>query len=176
MAELKNDLFADIQDEVKEHYTFTFTKDEVVPIGKKNALSIKKKLIFFILFGVICAICGIVSDKAVADFGVGAMIMVIVMYAKLLSNYKKSVNASIEKIEKTVYDYTIYRDFMIIWLSSDTSIRQTKVALNEIKNIKNCTYSKSDEYNVSAYTVVERGCAEKEFWYEASEYWYTYHR
>ena len=154
---------------MKEHYTFTFTKDEVVPIGKKNALSIKKKLIFFILFGVICAICGIVSDKAVADFGVGAMIMVIVMYAKLLSNYKKSVNASIEKIEKTVYDYTIYRDFMIIWLSSDTSIRQTKVALNEIKNIKTVETVISFEVSNMLYILKKDELAEDSFFLLSGE-------
>ena len=163
MAELKNDLFADIHDEVKEHYTFTFARDEIIPIGKKNASSIKKKLIFFILFGVFCAVYDIVSDKAVAAFGVGAMLMVAIAYAKLLSNYKKSFNASIEKIEKTVYDYTIYRDFMIIWISSDTFIRQTKVALNEIKNIKTVETVISFEVSNALYILKKDELAEDSF-------------
>ena len=58
---------------------------------------------------------------------------VATLEAALTSAYKKLYAKSKDKYTKTLYDYTLYDDFLIVWISSDDAIRQIKVRLDEIK-------------------------------------------
>lgn len=133
MLELKNNLFENIQDAPKEHYTFQFDPDLVVPVEKKYIGLMKKRMLCSIIAGLILVIVGIFSYRAVLGFAIGVLFISVVGHIKGISAYKKLYAESRDRYNRTLYDYTLYEDFLIIWISSDVSIKQHKFKLNEIK-------------------------------------------
>ncbi len=136
MLELKNNIFEDIQDAPKEHYTFQFEPDTVSPVEKKYVGYMKKRMLFFIIIGIIIMICGIFSDRTIVGFAIGVLFVGIVGHIKGVLTYKSIFTKGKEKYKTTLYDYTLYDSFLIIWISSKNSIRQMNVKLDEIKKLK----------------------------------------
>lgn len=165
--ELKNDIFAGINDEVKEHYTFTFTREEVMPVKKKQTAKLKKRFLFPVIYGMICLIGAIFTDNTILDFGLGIAFAAFVLNTKMLSGFKKSYAASEDMIEKTVYDYTIYENYLIIWLSSDKCVRQMKLYFNEIKSIQDIDGIISLETTGGLYLLKKDELAEESFFLSA---------
>ena len=133
MLELKNNIFENIQETPKEHYTFQFDSNSIVPIEKKYIGLMKKRMLGSIIGGLLLIISGIFSDRSLLGFGVGVLFISVIGHIKGISSYKKLYAKIIKKYNKTLYDYTLYEDFLIVWISSDDAIRQIKVRLDEIK-------------------------------------------
>ena len=133
MLQLKNNIFENIETTPKEHYTFQFDPSAIVPVEKKYIGLMKKRMLGSIIAGLLLIIIGIFSDRAFLGFGVGVLFISVVGHIKGISAYKKLYAKSKDKYTKTLYDYTLYDDFLIVWISSDDAIRQIKVRLDEIK-------------------------------------------
>ncbi|MGM9664276.1 MAG: hypothetical protein ACI3XF_05490 [Eubacteriales bacterium] len=133
MLDLKNNLFENIEDSPKEHYTFQFDPSAIVPVEKKYIGLMKKRMIGSIIAGLLLVIIGVFSDRALLGFGVGVLFISVVGHIKGISAYKKLYTKSRDKYRKTLYDYTLYEEYLIVWISSDDAIRQLKVKLDEIK-------------------------------------------
>ena len=41
-----------------------------------------------------------------------------------------------QRYATTVYDYTLYENALIVWISSDQLIRQMRIGLSEIRNLR----------------------------------------
>ena len=133
VLELKNNIFENIEATPKEHYTFQFDPSAIVPVEKKYIGLMKKRMLGSIIAGLILIICGVFSGRGLLGFGIGVLFISLVGHFKGISAYKKLYAKSKGKYDKTVYDYTLYDNFLIVWISSDDAIRQIKVKLNEIK-------------------------------------------
>ena len=133
MIELKNNIFANIEDTPKEHYTFQFDPDKVVPVEKKYIGFMKKRMLGSIVASILLVIIGVLSDRAFLGFAIGVLFISMVGHIKGISAYKKLFEKSKEKYKTTFYDYTLYDDFLIVWISSDDAIGQKKIKLGEIK-------------------------------------------
>ena len=135
MLELRNNIFENIEDPPKEHYTFQFDSDEVAPVEKKYMGLIKKRMLIFVIAQLVPGIYGVFLDRILIGFAIGGLFIGLVWHIKGILARKKLYAKSIERYKKTVYDYTLYEGFLVIWISSDDSIRQLKVNLNEIKKV-----------------------------------------
>ena len=133
MLQLKNNIFENIENTPKEHYTFQFDPSAIVPVEKKYIGLMKKRMLGSIIAGLLLIIIGIFSGRALLGFGVGVLFISVVGHIKGISAYKKLYAKSRDRYNKTLYDYTLYEDFLIVWISSDVAIRQFKVKLDEIK-------------------------------------------
>jgi hypothetical protein len=133
MPELKNNIFENIEDTPKEHYTFQFDPSTIAPVEKKYIGLLKKRMLGSIISGLLLVLGGVFSDRAILGFGIGVLFISIVGHIKGISAYKKLYAKSRDRYAKTLYDYSLYDNFLIVWISSDDAIRQIKVKLDEIK-------------------------------------------
>ena len=133
MLQLKNNIFENIEATPKEHYTFQFDPSAIVPVEKKYIGLLKKRMVGSIIAGLLLIIIGIFSDRVFFGFGAGALFISMVGHIRGISTYKKLCAKSRDRYNKTLYDYTLYEDFLIVWISSDDAIRQIKVRPDEIK-------------------------------------------
>ena len=134
MNELKNDLFEGITEEPREHYTFRFTKEELIPVEKQQIRRMLLKLLLFILASGLFALVGALEGvQAVIGFGFGCVFIGIIYYVKGLRNYKKLMAMRRWQVADTIYDYTVFDGYMILWLSASDSVRQKKVHFSAVK-------------------------------------------
>ena len=96
----------------------------------------KKRMLGSIIVGLLLIVIGIFSDRVLVGFGVGTLYISVIVHIKGISTYKKLYAKSKDRHTKTLYDYTLYDDFLIVWISSDDRIRQMKVRLDEIKKVQ----------------------------------------
>ena len=133
MSKLKNNIFEDITAAPKEHYTFRFEPDEIDPIQKKYTNKMKMPgliapaVIMLLLFN------GIFFNEDMIWFSFGVLFVWITMGIGVVLGSKKMYEKRRAKFSNTLYDYTLYDNFLIVWISSDDSIRQRKILLHEIK-------------------------------------------
>ena len=130
MPQLKNNIFEDIQDTPKEHYTFSFDRDSVVPVYKKYMGSMKKRMVGSIISGLILIIIGILSKgNIITGFGIGGLLISVTGHIKVISSYKKLFTKRMDMMcGKSIYDYTLYEDFLIVWISCFGKCSQRTVA------------------------------------------------
>ena len=133
VLELKNNIFENIEATPKEHYTFQFDPSAIVPVEKKYIGLMKKRMLGSIIASIILVIAGVFSDRAFLGFGIGVLFISVVGHIKGITAYKKLYAKSNDRYAKTLYDYTLYDNFLIVWISSEDAIRQIKVKLDEIK-------------------------------------------
>ena len=133
MLELKNNLFEGIECDAKEHYTFQFSREEMTSVEKKYIGIMKKRMLISVALCVVLIVIGIFTDRCMLGFGIGALFISLAGHIKGISAYKKLYEKSKERCVKTLYDYTLYDGFMIVWISSEIAVRQLKVRLDEIK-------------------------------------------
>lgn len=89
MPKLRNNLFEDITDTPKEHYTFQFEPESVVPVEEKYIGLLVKRMIVSIIATVILVIFGFFSDGAFLSFATGVLFIGVVVHIKGISSYKK---------------------------------------------------------------------------------------
>ena len=136
MLNLKNNIFENIEDTPKEHYTFHFDPGTIAPVEKKYIGLLVKRMLASVLSGIVLILYGIFSDRAILGFGIGVLFISIVAHIKGISAYKKLYAKSKKRYERTLYDYTLYENFLIIWIASEDAIRQLKVNFDEIKKVQ----------------------------------------
>ncbi|MBQ8848718.1 MAG: hypothetical protein IJ011_00110 [Clostridia bacterium] len=145
MLELKKDLFADIQDEPREHYRFKVDPKRSEEIEKRYVSMYVRGLVFSLIYSVIVTVIGIIFDGSIIGFGVAFFVIFAVIFIKAIAVYKKTFKQVKEKFPNTVYDYALYDDFLTVYVSSDESIRQVKIKLADIKRF----------WSTASYVVME---------------------
>ncbi len=135
MPRLTKDLFEDITAQPKEHYSFIFTEDEIAFVEKKYMGALLFKMGLFIFCCALLFTCGIILSGYVVAFALGMAFIGITSYIKIILAYKKSYAEARQRYPKTVFDYTLYDCFMIVWISSDTSVKQMKFGLEKVKSV-----------------------------------------
>ena len=133
MLELKNNIFENIEATPKEHYTFQFDASAIVLVERKYIGIMKKRMLGSVIAGIIMIICGVFSDRSFLGFGIGVLFISVVGHIKGISAYKKLYAKIKDRYTKTLFDYTLYDNFLIVWISSEDAIRQIKVKFDEIK-------------------------------------------
>ncbi len=134
MPELKNSLFEEITETPKEHYTFQLDPKSIRPIEKKYIGRTVRVMILAIIFAIAFFIYGTATKNLVViGMAISYLIIAIIFPAKAISTTKKSYAKARERYETTVFDYTLYENYFIVWLSSDKSVRQVRYGLNEIR-------------------------------------------
>ena len=136
MSELKKDLFADILDAPKEHYTFRFEPSQLTPVEKAYIGGLIKRMILSAILGIYVIVCGIFLDRWIIGFGVGMLLVTLILHIKNLRISKALYAKAKENYPKTVYDYSLYNGFMMVWISAENAIRQMRIALSEIQKAK----------------------------------------
>ena len=134
MSEMKKDLFSDVRDTVREHYTFCFSAEEYKPVTKKYKSAYNKRMTVIVAFALLIIAFGIFADEPLfLGFGIGGLPPAIGVYARTMSVYKARNSKFCAELSRVSYDFTLYDSYLIVWISSDTSIRQRKFAFKEIK-------------------------------------------
>ncbi len=134
MLEPKKDLFENIQEEPLEHYTLQVDPQKVAPVEKAQLASYKRRMLTVIALFAIACVFGIQSHaQVVTGLALGSLFCIVVAYFKSLSTYKKAFAKSALRFSETVYDYSLYHDYLIVWISSEQSIKQMKYQLSDIK-------------------------------------------
>lgn len=133
--ELKKDIFEGITAEPREHYTVQIDPASVAPVKKKYIGKLIKRMIIGILCGVILLFFGF-SSVFYLGMGLGIVLLVSASHITVISNTKKQYAKAEAKYPCTVYDYTLYDEFLIVCLSSDTGIIQTKYRLQELVRVE----------------------------------------
>jgi hypothetical protein len=136
MPELRSNLFEHIDATPKEHYTFQIDASALVPVEKKYVGRMTKRMIFALTPGLLLLILDLLWNYGFGGFGgfaIGVLFVSAVGHIKMISAYKKLCEKRNEACASTLYDYTLYDGFMIIWISSEDGIRQKKVKLGNIK-------------------------------------------
>ena len=133
MPELKNNLFEHIDATPKEHYTFHIDASAIVPVEKKYVGLMTKRMIFTLTPALLLLILDLLWNYGLGGFAIGVLFVSAVGHIKMISAYKKLCEKRKEACASTLYDYTLYDSFMIIWISSEDGIRQKKVKLGNIK-------------------------------------------
>ncbi len=136
MLKLKNDIFQDITATPKEHYTFNFGGDELTPVEKKYINRLKIRGLIMYAYILILFVQGIFFREATIWFSLGMFCVWTVVYIGTIIGHKKMYEKRRASFSNTLYDYTLYDSFLIVWISSDDSIRQRKILLHEIKKAR----------------------------------------
>ena len=133
MSELKSSLLDGIAEEPREHYTFCLKAVEALPVEKIYMRLMKKRMLASLVCGILLICFGFGLGRFVIGLGVGILIISLAVHIRNYCAYKKLFEKSRSEYETKVYDYTLYGDFMIVWISSDTAIRQMKIPLSSIR-------------------------------------------
>ena len=136
MTELKKSLFDEITESPKEHYTFRFSLEELTPISKTYLRRFILRPIPFILLLIICCAFGTSSSSVNTGLASGLLFCVLLIYFISCRNYKKRFKLSSAKTIECVYDYTVYENFFVIWISSNDSIKQKRIYLSDVKEAR----------------------------------------
>ncbi len=133
MLEPQKDIFKNIEDEPREHYRFMLDPDKLLPIEKKYVSGLIKRLLIAIVAELIIFVEGIFCDRFLIGFAVGLLLVTVPISVKNIRMYKKSFEKSRENYLETVFDYSLYSNYMIIWITAPNSIKQIKADLTKIK-------------------------------------------
>jgi len=132
MLEPQKDLFENMQGEIIEHYRFQFDPDQVTPVEKAYVSVLVKRMVLFIVVCVALMAIGFWCGELLIAAAVGMLYIGVVDHIKIISAYKKIYAKGKKKYLTSVYDYTLYSNYLMIWISSKNAIRQMRVGLNEI--------------------------------------------
>lgn len=136
MPKLRNDIFEDITAAPKEHYTFNFGGDEVVPVEKKYINRLKIRGLILYAYMLILFVYGIFFIEDMIWFSLGMFCVWTVVYLGTIIGAKKAHEKRRTRVSNTLYDYTLYDGLLVAWISSDDIIRQKKILLHEIKKAR----------------------------------------
>lgn len=136
MLKLKNDIFEDITAAPKEHYTFNFGGDELTPVEKKYINRLKIRGLIVTAAILLLLLDGIFFTEDMIWFSLGMLYVWEILLVGTIIRTKKMYEKRRASFSNTLYDYTLYDSFLIVWISSDDSIRQRKILLHEIKKAR----------------------------------------
>lgn len=136
MLKLKNDIFEDITAAPKEHYTFNFDGDELTPVEKKYINRLKICGLIVTAAILVLLLDGIFFTEDMIWFSLGMLYVWEILLVGTIIRTKKMYEKRRASFSNTLYDYTLYDSFLIVWISSNDSIRQRKILLHEIKKAR----------------------------------------
>lgn len=136
MSELKNNLFEHIEEEPREHYTFQFTPEELAPVEKKYVGRMRSALFLSVVIDILLIVWNVLLEGAKLSFAFGVWFVITLVLLRGVLMYKKAWRKSNERYGNTLFDYTLYDDFLIVWVSSEDAIRQMKVKWSDIKRVQ----------------------------------------
>lgn len=133
MLKPKKNLFEDVTEQPREHYTFRFDPQKAILIQKTQLRSFHKGMIVCIAFlAVIATVCALFRSQ-ITGFILGGLFSLLVLYIKSASLQRKAWTTAMQRLADTVYDYSLYANELIVWTSSDRSVEQRKYQLCDIK-------------------------------------------
>ncbi len=135
MLKLRNNIFENITATPKEHYTFHFDAEDLDLFDKKYMDGMKKRFIIHLALILLLFVYGIFLFEGFAWCAVGTLI-VVPLYIKAVSMIKKENLKRKEQYPNALFDYTLYDGFLVVWISSNDSVRQRRVYLYEIKKAR----------------------------------------
>ncbi len=132
MLQLKKDLFADIAETPKEHYTFYIEPELVDSVQKKYTAPVRWGYLGIM---VMCAVVLLYSlwIRYYVFWCIVLLVSSVVMYRRTVSISKKQYEKAKERYRNTLFDYSVYDDYLIVWISSDDAVKQIKIRFDEIK-------------------------------------------
>ncbi len=136
MLQLRNDIFENITAIPKEHYTFNFAVDEFELLEKKYVNKAKIRGAIPYVPMLILLVQGILFIEDMVWIALGMIYVWAVLHISSIVRIKKLYAKHKQTWLNTLYDYTLYDGFLIVWISSDDSIRQRKFYLQEIKKAR----------------------------------------
>ena len=136
MTELKKSLFDEITESPREHYTFRFEEKDMQQLSKTYLRRYILRPIPFILLLIGCCAFGASGSSFNTGLASGLLFCVLLTYFISRRNYKKRLELSSAKAVECVYDYTVYEDFFVIWISSNDSIKQKRIYLSDVKEAR----------------------------------------
>jgi len=133
MLEPKINIFDTIEEMPREHYRFVFDGARLKKVKRKQAL----RFYIFILLGIMYFMWGMAHTFRDQPFTAGVMIgvsvFIVIMFSFALRRYCKSWAEYVRKLPATVYDYTVFGTFFVVWISSEDGIRQKKFQFTDIQ-------------------------------------------
>ena len=135
--EPKNSLLEDMKELPREHYTFQIDPKSVLPVEKKYIGRLVKMMLAFIACcTLLIVLCTFWYGRGMVGFSIGLLFMGIVVYTRMIVLHEAIFKKSRQRYATTVYDYTLYENALIVWISSDRLIRQMRIGLSEIRNLR----------------------------------------
>lgn len=134
MAELRKDLFADIADEPREHYTFRFSAEEARRVANANVSSLLRRMVLMIaLCAVIVLIGALQNSDGICGLGIGMLLTGLTVYIKSFHLTKKANAVGIPHVAASVYDYTVFGGYAVIWVCGENTVLQVRVTPDDIQ-------------------------------------------
>ena len=135
MLEPKKDLFEDIEETLREHYRMQIDPARIAPVEKHFLSPLIKGLVAASVLALIPIVLGGFSERLAVGIGIGIFASFLFCFSFLIKSAKNNWRAFRERCPKAVYDYSLYDDFLAIRISSDTSVKQMKFNVQEIKQV-----------------------------------------
>ena len=136
MSEMKTNLFENIEDTPREHYTFHFEPHEIAPVAREYTGHVKKMLLLSVVIDILLIALAVLMEGARLGFALGFWLAITLVFLGIVRVCKKTWQKTDERYKTTLFDYTLYDDFLIVWLTSENRIRQMKVNFSEIKRVQ----------------------------------------
>jgi len=136
MLQLKNNLFDDISETPREHYTFWFDYAAVASVEKKYIGFLIKRMLISIGLLFILSVYAAFSDTTIFTGMICVTFTLALVHTKSILAYKKIFTKRSKEYPESLFDYTLFEHFLIIWISSPNGIKQRRVWLNEIEKAR----------------------------------------
>lgn len=134
MAELRKDLFADIADEPREHYTFRFSAEEARRVANTTVSSLARRMFLMIVLCAVIVLVGAVQGSdGICGLGTGMLLTGLTVYIKSFRLTKKANAEGIPHVAASVYDYTVFGGYAVIWVCNENTVLQVRVTPADIQ-------------------------------------------
>lgn len=134
MAELRKDLFADIADEPREHYTFRFSAEEARQVANAAVSSLARRMFLMIVPCAVIVLIGAVQHSdGICGLGIGMLLTGLSGYIKSIHITKKANAVGIPYVAASVYDYTVFDGYAVIWVCNENTVLQVRVTPTDIQ-------------------------------------------
>ena len=161
--EQKKDLLAEISEAPREQYVMQFTQEEVTLAEQAQLGKMKKNMLKTFLWGVVCTVLFALADRFGLGLGLGLMIATLLTHWKSLLSYKKMYEETRGRVVNSLYDYRVYDQFVLLWASAEDSVRQVKVAKEEIYLLQDAGNMRAFVADRSVYFIKKDALAEESF-------------
>ena len=134
MAELRKDLFADIADEPCEHYAFRFSAEEARQVANAAVSSLARRMFLTIVLCALIVLIGAVQGSdGICGWGAGMLLTGLSGYIKSIHITKKANAVGIPHVAASVYDYTVFGGYAVIWVCNENTVLQVRVTPSDIQ-------------------------------------------
>jgi len=136
LSEPIKDLSELVQERPKEHYRFQVDPEKFEVVENAMVSRFVKRAVFILILCLVASVFWLLIDRSFSAFLAGLTLAFLIFNIFFVRLYKKAYAQNKQTFAKTIYDYTLYEDELIIWSSSETKVEQTRLRLSEIKRIR----------------------------------------